>query len=44
MKRSILLAVLLFSFSILPVRGQAVELNLAGKSALLMDVNTGTIL
>ena len=44
MKRLGLLAALLFSLTMLPVRAQAVELELAGKSALLMDVNTGTIL
>ena len=44
MKRFVLLVTLLFSLTVLPVRAQAVELNVAGKSALLMDVNTGTIL
>ena len=44
MKRISLVVVLLFALSLLPVRGQAVEMDLAGKSALLMDVDTGTIL
>lgn len=30
--------------TLLPLRGQAVELDVAGKSALLMDVATGTVL
>lgn len=30
--------------TLLPLRGQAVELSVAGKSALLMDVATGTVL
>ena len=44
MRRSVWLVVLLFVFSVLPLRAQAVEMELAGKSALLMDVNTGTVL
>ena len=44
MKRISLVVALLFALSLLPVRGQAVEMDLAGKSALLMDVDTGTIL
>ena len=44
MKRISLVAAALFLLCILPVRGQAVELELAGKSALLMDVATGTVL
>ena len=44
MKRISLVVVLLFALNLLPVRGQAVEMDLAGKSALLMDVDTGTIL
>ena len=44
MKRAVYLFVLLFVFSLLPVQGQAVELDVAGKSALLMDVTTGTVL
>ena len=31
-------------FTLLPVGGQAVELDIGGKSALLMDVATGTVL
>jgi len=44
MKRisGIIIAALLWG--LLPLRGQAVELNVAGKSALLMDVATGTVL
>ena len=44
MKRISLVVALLFALPLLPVRGQAVELDLAGKSALLMDVATGTVL
>ena len=44
MKRISLVVALLFALNLLPVRGQAVEMDLAGKSALLMDVDTGTIL
>ena len=44
MKRVPLVFVLLFMIAALPVHAQAVELALAGKSAVLMDVNTGTIL
>ena len=44
MKRAVYILVLLFVFSLLPVQGQAVELDVAGKSALLMDVTTGTVL
>ena len=44
MKRVPLVFVLLFMIAALPVHAQAVELELAGKSAVLMDVNTGTIL
>ena len=39
-----MVVVLALLCALLPVRAQAVELDLAGKSALLMDVNTGTIL
>ena len=39
-----MVVVLALLCALLPVRVQAVELDLAGKSALLMDVNTGTIL
>ena len=44
MKRVSMVVVLALLCALLPVRVQAVELDLAGKSALLMDVNTGTIL
>ena len=44
MKRVSMVVVLALLCALLPVRAQAVELDLAGKSALLMDVNTGTIL
>ena len=44
MKRVTLLFVILLVFSALPLPCGAVELNVAGKSALLMDVNTGTVL
>ena len=39
-----MVVVLALLCALLPVQAQAVELDLAGKSALLMDVNTGTIL
>ncbi len=44
MKRVSMVVVLALLCALLPVRAQAVALDLAGKSALLMDVNTGTIL
>ena len=44
MKRITLIFALLFFLTALPVQGQAVELQVAGKSALLMDVATGTVL
>ena len=44
MKRVSMVVVLALLCALLPVRAQAVEPDLAGKSALLMDVNTGTIL
>ena len=44
MKRIALLLPVLVLLTAMPVRGAAVELELAGKSALLMDVNTGTVL
>ena len=40
----ILLAALGLLFLCLPIRGNAVELDVGGKSALLMDVATGTVL
>ena len=39
-----MLLVLVLLLSLLPPRGQAAELAVGGKSALLMDVSTGTIL
>ena len=44
MKRVWLLVALALALSAIPVGGQAVELDIGGKSALLMDVATGTIL
>ena len=45
MKRFLgLTAALIFLFALFPVRAQAVELDVGGKSALLMDVETGTVL
>ena len=44
MKRFVLLLTVLPLVVSLGIPAQAVELNLAGKSALLMDVNTGTVL
>lgn len=44
MKRTIAVLMLLPMLFGLPFPAKAVELNLAGKSALLMDVTTGTIL
>ena len=39
-----LMAALIFLFTLFPMKAQAVELDVAGKSALLMDVETGTVL
>ena len=44
MKRMCFLAVMLFSIVILPFSVQAADLTVAGKSAALMDVATGTVL
>ena len=45
MKRFVgLLAAMIFLFGLFPLRAQAVELDVGGKSALLMDVETGTVL
>ena len=44
MKRFCWILALLLALSLFPHRVQAVELEIAGKSALLMDVATGTIL
>ena len=45
MKRAVgLLLVLVLLASVIPLGAGAVELNVAGKSALLMDVATGTVL
>jgi len=40
----IILAAIGLLFACLPIRGNAVELDVGGKSALLMDVATGTVL
>ena len=39
-----LMAALIFLFGLFPTKAQAVELDVEGKSALLMDVETGTVL
>jgi D-alanyl-D-alanine carboxypeptidase (penicillin-binding protein 5/6) len=39
-----LIAALIFLFTLFPMKAQAVELDVDGKSALLMDVETGTVL
>ena len=39
-----LMAALIFLFTLFPMKAQAVELDVDGKSALLMDVETGTVL
>ena len=39
-----LMAALIFLFGLFPMKAQAVELDVDGKSALLMDVETGTVL
>ena len=44
MKRATVLLVLVLLMGLLPCRGQAAELSVGGKSALLMDSATGTIL
>lgn len=45
MKRlTVIAAVLALICSLMPIRARAVELEVGGKSALLMDVNTGTVL
>lgn len=44
MKRVSLVMALLTALTFLPLRGQAVELTVAGKSAVLMDVSTGSVL
>ena len=45
MKRfGMILVVFTLVFSMLPLAGHAVELNVAGKSAVLIDVATGTVL
>ncbi len=44
MRQAAATLVLALLCTLLPVRGQAAELNIGGKSALLMDVATGTIL
>ena len=44
MRKCCLILVLLLIFPLLPQKIAAVELDISGKSALLMDVATGTIL
>ena len=44
MRRASVLLVLVLLFTLLPCRGQAAQPEVGGKSALLMDVATGTIL
>ena len=45
MKRAmILMLVLVIALAGLPIRAQAVELNIGGKGAVLMDAATGTVL
>ena len=44
MKRISCILILALMLSLLPFRAQAVELDVAGKSACLMDVATGTVL
>ena len=44
MKRFWILPVLCLLLSLLPVGAQAADLEVAGKSALLMDMATGTVL
>ena len=39
-----LISALIFLFGLFPMKAQAVELDVEGKSALLMDVETGTVL
>ena len=44
MRRAAVLLAMIFLLGLFPCRGQAVELEIGGKSRLLMDVSTGTIL
>lgn len=44
MKRSWILVVLIWAITLLSVKAEAAELAVGGKSALLMDVATGTVL
>ena len=44
MRRALSLLAIVLIFSLLPSPGQAADLKIGGKSALLMDVSTGTIL
>ncbi len=44
MKRILLCVILVFTLSLLPMTAQAAGLEVAGKSALLMDAATGTVL
>ena len=44
MKRLCIAVAICMALSVLPVRAQAVNMQVAGKSALLMDIATGTVL
>ena len=44
MRRASVLLAMILIFSLLPCPGQAADLKIGGKSALLMDIATGTIL
>ena len=44
MKRLCIAVAICMALSVLPVRAQAVNMQIAGKSALLMDIATGTVL
>ena len=44
MKRASLLLTICFLLTLLPLRAQAANLEVAGKSAILMDMTTGTVL
>ena len=44
MKRLCIAVAICMALSVLPVRAPAVNMQVAGKSALLMDIATGTVL
>lgn len=44
MKKGCIILVCCLALALLPVRGRAAELDVAGKSALLMDMTTGNVL